>query len=641
MDETPLLGGKKQHDKSCLIPSFLAGVLGVLLVGCVIGLIVVASSRCDCGPASLSYSSSTPAPAASSSHPVPPAPASSSAPAPASSSAPAPASSSAPAPASSSAPAPASSSAYASASSSAFASDSSAFASASSSILDSSSTFTSESSTAASSSAFGPITFTEFSAEIYSRSCDSYDMHCTMSNQEMMYVYGPGKYSMEEFGDDGTIVTRQWSTESDKSCYVCQDVGNHGNCFRRTMSSDDVYFSTEGLALLAQGVDCYQIYPALQTLIPNRTLDKCDYYSGVTYLLPSQENDMIIQTIVESETGYPVIAIYKDYQTASSTATIFATFVAEKPEEGGHLQPFPGVTVYDLRDGEVNEAEQATFSVKRDAKENDIIRLMRRRDAIRQRLHLPLVQSVSGSFAHGRNTVARDDIPAEFDARQNWADCADTIGAITNQDVCGSCWAMSSAAVLADRFCIAQKPKGLLSPQFMVYCGEHTSGCQGSSSAVGTWEQLINQGTVSDNCIPFTARNGACPRRCQNGTLISDDMIYHADGVAIPWDNSTDARVQAIQTEIMTNGPVQAIFQVFYDLMKYSGGIYQRTKDAFIVGGHAVRIVGWGTENGVDYWLVANSWGTDWGEGGFFRIRRGVNECNIEEVVLAGIVGSN
>lgn len=54
------------------------------------------------------------------------------------------------------------------------------------------------------------------------------------------------------------------------------------------------------------------------------------------------------------------------------------------------------------------------------------------------------------------------------------------------------------------------------------------------------------------------------------------------------------------------------------------------------MGGHAVKIVGWGTENGVDYWLVANSWSTKWGEDGYFKIIRGTNDCGFEQSVFAG-----
>jgi len=55
------------------------------------------------------------------------------------------------------------------------------------------------------------------------------------------------------------------------------------------------------------------------------------------------------------------------------------------------------------------------------------------------------------------------------------------------------------------------------------------------------------------------------------------------------------------------------------------------------LGGHAVKLMGWGVEGGVPYWLVANSWNYDWGNGGFFKIRRGNDECGIESEIAAGL----
>nr|CDJ88841.1 Peptidase C1A domain containing protein [Haemonchus contortus] len=55
------------------------------------------------------------------------------------------------------------------------------------------------------------------------------------------------------------------------------------------------------------------------------------------------------------------------------------------------------------------------------------------------------------------------------------------------------------------------------------------------------------------------------------------------------------------------------------------------------LGAHTVKIIGWGANKYDKYWIVANSWNTDWGEdGGYFRILRGVNHCMIEEEVIAG-----
>ena len=53
--------------------------------------------------------------------------------------------------------------------------------------------------------------------------------------------------------------------------------------------------------------------------------------------------------------------------------------------------------------------------------------------------------------------------------------------------------------------------------------------------------------------------------------------------------------------------------------MSYKSGVYKHTS-GYLEGGHAVKLIGWGTENGLDYWLCANSWGTSWGMNGFFKL---------------------
>jgi cathepsin B len=79
----------------------------------------------------------------------------------------------------------------------------------------------------------------------------------------------------------------------------------------------------------------------------------------------------------------------------------------------------------------------------------------------------------------------------------------------------------------------------------------------------------------------------------------------------------------------MTNGPVEAAFTVYSDFMSYKSGVYKHTSGS-VEGGHAVKILGWGVENGEDYWIVANSWSNAWGMNGYFYILKGVNECGIE-----------
>jgi len=87
--------------------------------------------------------------------------------------------------------------------------------------------------------------------------------------------------------------------------------------------------------------------------------------------------------------------------------------------------------------------------------------------------------------------------------------------------------------------------------------------------------------------------------------------------------------------EIYDHGTVEASFTVYEDFLTYSSGIYQHASGSAL-GGIDVRIIGWGVENGVKYWLCVNSWNEEWGEKGLFRILRGSNECGIENSVNAG-----
>ena len=94
----------------------------------------------------------------------------------------------------------------------------------------------------------------------------------------------------------------------------------------------------------------------------------------------------------------------------------------------------------------------------------------------------------------------------------------------------------------------------------------------------------------------------------------------------------TFTSVSMIKLEIYTNGPIETGFMVYQDFMSYVSGIYTH-RSGLQAGGHAVKIIGWGTEGGVNYWIVANSWGPDWGESGTFRIK--VGECQIEKMGIA------
>lgn len=220
--------------------------------------------------------------------------------------------------------------------------------------------------------------------------------------------------------------------------------------------------------------------------------------------------------------------------------------------------------------------------------------------------------------------IGDDTIPSSFDSTTQWPGL---IHAIRNQERCGSCWAFSAAEVLSDRVAIATKTaSSVLSPEDMVSCDTGDMGCSGGQLP-NAWKYLQSTGIVTDKCLPYEAGSGtapACPNKCADGENWGQSKVKASSAYAIHG-------VANMQKEIMTNGPIQVAFKVYKSFMSYKTGVYQKHWYEFLPeGGHAVKIVGWGTDSGVDYWKVANSWDTTWGEDGYFRILRGKDQCGME-----------
>jgi len=217
------------------------------------------------------------------------------------------------------------------------------------------------------------------------------------------------------------------------------------------------------------------------------------------------------------------------------------------------------------------------------------------------------------------------DVPSSFDATTHWSGL---VHPIRDQQRCGSCWAFSATEVLGDRVAIARgRASPVLSPEDLVSCDKSDMGCHGGQLSTA-WSYLKNTGAVTDTCFPYAAGSGtapACANKCSDHESWSSSKQKAASAYAIHG-------VANMQKEIMTNGPVQVAFNVYKSFMSYKSGVYKKHFYELIPeGGHAVKLVGWGTEGGKDYWLVANSWNTNWGLSGYFKIARGSNECGIEK----------
>jgi cathepsin B len=216
-------------------------------------------------------------------------------------------------------------------------------------------------------------------------------------------------------------------------------------------------------------------------------------------------------------------------------------------------------------------------------------------------------------------------VPDSFDARKQWGS---KVHSIRNQGQCGSCWAFGATEALSDRLAIEKGIDVVLSPQHLVSCDSGNYGCNGGYLNVA-WNFMQRTGVVSDKCYPYTSgtsgQSGSCKSSCADG---SKWEVHHSEST------KTSTSVSATQQTIMTDGPVEAAFTVYEDFMNYKSGVYQHTSGSML-GGHAIKAIGWGTESGVDYWLMANSWGTSWGDSGFFKIKRG--DCGINNQMTFGL----
>ena len=204
-------------------------------------------------------------------------------------------------------------------------------------------------------------------------------------------------------------------------------------------------------------------------------------------------------------------------------------------------------------------------------------------------------------------------IPSSFDWRN--VDGKNYITPIRDQASCGSCWAFAAAAALESSINIHNNNPDLdvdLSEQDLVSCylGD---GCDGAN--VAEIENLFsnyyqNTGIVTESCFPYNASDASC-NKCSESPWKTTSYV-----------NINVANNDNLKSALVEHGPVEVGMKVYSDFYAYSGGIYSHTSGNSS-DYHAVTIVGYGTENNTDYWIVKNSWGTNWGESGYFRIAEG------------------
>lgn len=234
-----------------------------------------------------------------------------------------------------------------------------------------------------------------------------------------------------------------------------------------------------------------------------------------------------------------------------------------------------------------------------------------------------------------RNVFSFSELPKHFD----WRDVGGVnyVPPVRTQGSCGCCYTISTTSMLDSRFKIHSNAamEKWFSPQDVISCSKYSQGIKGGLNYLAS-KYAEDFGLVEENCFPYSGVTQPCSDEKSNCHR------YYATEHKYIGGHYGATNEQNMMVELVNNGPIAVGYLVQSDFYLYRSGIYQHSGindeyNPWRPTNHAVLVVGYGEVNGVKYWTVQNSWGEQWGENGFFRIARGVNEANIETKAVSAM----
>jgi len=208
-------------------------------------------------------------------------------------------------------------------------------------------------------------------------------------------------------------------------------------------------------------------------------------------------------------------------------------------------------------------------------------------------------------------------VPDAIDWRQKGV-----VAPVKDQKQCGSCWAFSATGALESAHAIKVGKLTELSEQNLVDCSGSfgNMGCDGGMPSWALEYVKYNNGQDTETAYPYTGQDGSCQFSLSSVGATVQEVI-----------NITQGDEKAMKEALGTFGPLSVAFDVTNDLMNYKEGVYtsdECSSDPMHVN-HAVLAVGYDSKASTPYWIIKNSWGTDFGVKGFFNIKMNENMCGI------------
>jgi len=221
--------------------------------------------------------------------------------------------------------------------------------------------------------------------------------------------------------------------------------------------------------------------------------------------------------------------------------------------------------------------------------------------------------------------VSTNSAPTTFD----WRD-KNVVTPVKNQGSCGSCWAFSAVENIESQWVLAGHDMIDLAPQQLVDCDKVDEGCNGGLPWQGYDYIIQAKGLDTEKGYPYVGIDETCAFKPEDvGATISN------------W-TMVSTNEDEIKEYLYTQGPLSCALNANW-LQFYVGGISDPVLCNPKSLDHAVLLVGFGKGKNwlgveMDYWLVRNSWGADWGEKGYFKLRRGDGKCGINTAVSTAFI---
>jgi len=224
-------------------------------------------------------------------------------------------------------------------------------------------------------------------------------------------------------------------------------------------------------------------------------------------------------------------------------------------------------------------------------------------------------------------------VPLEWDWRNETCGETSCVSMVKNQGHCGSCWTFSTVGMMESLHAIKTGKMVLLSEQQLVDCAENfnNNGCNGGLPSQAFEYIHYNGGLSKMEDYPYVCGDGTCNVTGGACAFTPDKTPWAVGATVSAVANFTAGDEGSMKAVVGMHNPVSVAFEVVSDLRHYASGVYSSTMCQALpeTVNHAVLAVGYGVEDGTNYWTIKNSWGFGWGNNGYFRIERDSNMCGI------------